>query len=244
MRTTSGNTEFPGVDAQRAITLNRLVQRWREALADVWESLLSDDLRRRILANRHDQHTPDCEPAGQLTRAADDGPEQITADPLPGDGETRERELVPLPTERSQALAVMCDRLLQDLDGAEVKAAEIRFVVHKHEDAGTGNPRLDQAWSADAGYGELVWELRRLIAWSGGTLADVAQALETRAADLDENARELLNDELAALEVDLATLTVHLADPVDWDTELGCLLAGEVAPFDDRVGDEDDQNDD
>ena len=35
MRTTSGNTEFPGVDAQRAITLNRLVQRWREALADV-----------------------------------------------------------------------------------------------------------------------------------------------------------------------------------------------------------------
>ncbi len=242
MRTTSGNTEFPGVDAQRAITLNRLVQRWREALADVWESLLSDDLRRRILANRHGQHTPDREPAVQLTRAADDAPAQTTADPLPSDGETRERELVPLPTERSQALAVLCDRLLQDLDGAEVKAAEIRFVVHKREDS--GNPRLDPAWSADAGNGELVWELRRLIAWSGGTIADVAQALETRGADLDENARELLNDELAALEVDLATLNVHLADPVDWDNELGCLLAGEVAPFDDLVGDEGDQKDD
>ena len=66
--------------------------------------------------------------------------------------------------------------------------------------------------------------------------------LETRGADLDENARELLNDELAALEVDLATLNVHLADPVDWDNELGCLLAGEVAPFDDPVGDEDDDD--
>ena len=92
--------------------------------------------------------------------------------------------------------------------------------------------------------GELVWELRRLIASSGGTIADVAQALETRGADLDEHARELLNDELAALEVDLATLNVHLADPVDWDNEFECLLAGEVAPFDDLVGDEDDQSDD
>ena len=44
---------------------------------------------------------------------------------------------------------VMCDRLLQELGGAEVKSAEIRFVVHKHEDP--GNPRLDPAWSADAG---------------------------------------------------------------------------------------------
>ena len=242
MRTTSGNKEFPGAYAQRPITLNGLVQRWREALADLWDSLLSDDPRRRILANRHDQHTPERGPVGPLARAVDDGPEPITADPLPSAMETRERELVPLPTERSQALAVVCDRLLQQLDGAEVKSAEIRFVVHKHDDP--GNPRLDPAWSADAGHGELVWELRRLIAWSGGTIADVAQALETRGADLDENARELLNDELAALEVDLATLNVHLADPVDWDNELGCLLAGEVAPFDDLVGDEDDQNDD
>jgi hypothetical protein len=242
MRTISGNKELPGVNAQRSINLNRLVQRWREAFGDVWDSLLSDELRRRILANRHNQHTPERGSAGELTRAVNDGPEPITADPLPSAGETRERELVPLPDERSQALAVMCDRLLQDLGGAEVKSAEIRFVVHKHEDP--GNPRLDPAWSADAGCGELVWELRRLIAWSGGTIADVAQALETRGADLDEHARELLNDELAALEVDLATLNVHLADPVDWDKELECLLAGEVAPFDDLVGDEDDQNDD
>jgi hypothetical protein len=242
MRTTSGNKELPSVGEQRSINLNGLVQRWRVALAEVWDSLLSDDLRRRILANRHNQHTPEGGTAGELTRARDDVPEPITADPVSGAGETQERELVPLPDERSQALAVLCDRLLQDLEGAEVKAAEIRFVVHKRDDS--ENPRLDPAWSADAGHGELVWELRRLIAWSGGTIADVAQALETRGADLDEGARELLNDELAALEVDLATLNVHLADPVNWDNELECLLAGEVAPFDDPVGDEDDQNDD
>lgn len=242
MRTTSGNKEFPGVDAQHSITLNGLVQRWREALADVWDSLLSDDLRRRILANRHDQHTPERGPAGELARAVDDGPEPITADPLPSATETRERELVPLPTERSQALAVVCDRLLQELDGAEVKSAEIRFVVHKPEQP--DNPRRDPEWPADLGDGELVFELRRLIASSGGTIADVGRALEIRGADLDEHARELLNDELSALEVDLATLSVHLADPVDWDCEFECLLAGEVAPFDDPVGDEDDQSDD
>jgi hypothetical protein len=85
--------------------------------------------------------------------------------------------------------------------------------------------------------------LRRLIAWSGGTIADVGRTLEARGADLDENARELLRDELAALDVDLATLNVQLADPVDWDSEFGFLLAGEVAPFDDLAADEDGDED-
>jgi hypothetical protein len=242
MMATSGNTAFPGVDAQHSTNFNWLIHRCREALADIWDSLLSDELRQRIRANRRDQRASERTPAGQLARGGDDGAEPITADPPAGVGETPQRELVPLPDERSQALAVMCDRLLQELDGAEVRSAEIRFVVHKPEHS--DDPRLDPAWAADAGDGELVFELRRLIASSGGTIADVARALEIRGADLDEHARELLNDELAALEVDLATLSVHLADPVDWDGEFEFLLAGEVAPFDDAVSDEDDQNDD
>jgi hypothetical protein len=32
--------------------------------------------------------------------------------------------------------------------------------------------------------------------------------------------------------------------PIDWDTELECLLAGEVAPFDEPSGDEDDEKND
>ena len=241
MRATSGNQALPGVDAQRSTNFNWLIHRCREAVADMWDSLLSEELRQRIHVNRRDLRASERAPAGQLARVGDDGPEPITADPVPSAGETPERELVPLPDERSQALAVLCDRLLHELDGAEVQSAEIRFVVHKPEHP--GNSGLDPAWSADAGDGELVWELRRLIASSGGTIADVARALEIRGADLDEHARELLNDELAALEVDLATLNVHLADPVDWDGEFECLMAGEVAPFDDPVGDEDDQND-
>lgn len=240
MSTIRGNKNLPVADAQSFTKLKALMQRWHDALGEIRDSLLSGDRRQRIVAQRRDRRAPECATRGQLTEVADDGP-GIGADPPIGDGDTRERELVPLPDDHLQALAVMCDRLLQELDGAGVKAAEIRFVVHKHEHP--SYPRLDPGSPAGAGDGELVWELRRLIAWSGGTIAYVTRALETRGADLDENARELLKDEIAALDVDLATLNVHLDDPVDWDSEFECLLAGEVAPFDDLAGDDDDEND-
>jgi hypothetical protein len=210
-------------------------------LVDIRKSLLSGDRRERLEAGRPDRGNP----AAQLAAVAGAHPEQAES-PRPagatGDVDTSERDLVPLPDERSQALAVLCDRLLHELDGAEVNGAEIRFVIHKREEP--GYPRVDRESTAGAGDGELVLELRRLIAWSGGTIADVAQALETRGADLDKNARELLKDEVEALDVDLATLSAYLADPVDWDSEFGCLLAGEVAPADDLADDEDDEPDD
>jgi hypothetical protein len=239
---TSGNQNMPGVDAQRSTNLKRLIHRSHTALVEILESLLSVELRQRIHALRRDRRVPEATPATQLTGVLDDGPGPIPSDPPPGDGETRERELVPLPDERSQALAVLCDRLLQELNYAEAEGAEIRFVVHKREHP--GYPRLDPRSLAEAGDGELVWELRRLIAWSGGTIADVAQALETRGADLDERSRELLRDEIETIDSDLATLSVHLADPLDWDSELECLLAGELAPFDDFADDEDNTTDD
>lgn len=107
-----------------------------------------------------------------------------------------------------------------------------------------GHPRPDSSSTDEAGDGELVWKLRRLIAWSGGAIGDVARALEDRGAELDDKARKLLSDEVAALDVDLATLNAILADLVDWDREFECLLAGEVAPFDDPAGDEEDEHDD
>lgn len=241
MSTISGNRDLPGADARRAPKLKVLMHRWQETLAEIRHSLLSGDRRQRVDANRRDMCAPESPTGGELMQVADDGPEPIRADPSTGDRDTLERELVALPSDRSQALAVLCDRLLQDLDSADVKAAEIRFVVHKYEHP--GHPRLDPGPPTGAGDGKLQWELRRLIAWSGGTIADVAHAVETRGADLDEHARELLRDELAALDVDLATLNVHLADPVDWDSEFECLLADEVAPFDDLAVDEDDQHD-
>lgn len=220
MSITRGNENY----AEDSTRLKALLRRWREALT-------------QIRGSRHAT-------AGELPEAtvATSEVEPIAPDAPEAEGDARERELVPLPDERSQALAVLCDRLLHELDGDDVKAAEIRFVVHRHEHP--GHPRLDSGSVADPSAGELAWELRRLIAWSGGAMADVARALEIRGDDLDDTARALLQDELAALDVDLATINVHLADPLDWDREFECLLAGEVAPFDDFTGDEDDDTDD
>jgi hypothetical protein len=222
MSITRGNENY----AEDSTKLKALLRRWREALTQIGRSPRSIDVELRQAADE----TPD--------------PSPVTLDRPNGEGagDACERQLVPLPDERAQALAVLCDRLLQELDGDDVRAAEIRFVVHRNEHP--GHPRLDLESVAAPAAGELAWELRRLIAWSGGTIADVARALEIRGADLDDTARALLQDELASLDADLATVNVHLADPVDWDRELEFLLAGEVAPFDDLAADEDDDRDD
>lgn len=217
MRTTNANPDLSSADAQCCAKLKSLMHRWRQALVDARASLLSGDPTQRI-----------------------DHPVSITPDPPTSDGGTREPQLVPLPDDRAQALAVLCDRLLNELDATEVNAAEIRFVVHKKE----SQPELDPESEPDVGDGELVWELRRLIAGSGGTIADVTRALAARGANLDQNGRDLLIDEIEALEVDIAALKMQLADPVDWDSELRSLLDGEVAPFDEVLGDEDDKHDD
>jgi hypothetical protein len=221
MSITRGNENY----AEDSTKLKALLRRWREAITQIRGS------RRSALA--------------ELPQAADGAADTESTTPdRPDhdvDGDAPERPLVPLPDQRAQALAVLCDRLLQELDGTDVSGAEIRFVVHRNEHP--GHPRLDPESVAAPGAAELAWELRRLIAWSGGAIADVARALEIRGADLDDTARALLQDELAALDADLATLNVHMADPVDWDREFECLLAGEVAPFDDLGADEDDDGD-
>ncbi|HEY4828828.1 MAG TPA: hypothetical protein VIH85_18795 [Solirubrobacteraceae bacterium] len=164
---------------------------------------------------------------------------QIAPQSVTGDADARPSEPPPLPDERSEALAALCDRFLEELGGSEIKAAEIRFVVHKRDDP--ASPPADP--DRDPVCGEVAWELRRLIASAGDTLADAVRGLERHAADLDENGRELLQDELTTLDVDLGLLKEHLADPTDWDSELECLLAGEIGPFDDPHADEDDDDD-
>jgi hypothetical protein len=83
--------------------------------------------------------------------------------------------------------------------------------------------------------GDLIWELRRLLAWSGGTIADVTQALELRGSELDATARALLHDELDALDSDLALLRSVLTDRMDWDRAYQRLLAGEIPPLDEHA---------
>lgn len=236
MTTTNACKDLPGAIAQSSTKLKAVMHRWHRALVGIRESLLSGDCRQRIDARRRDREAP----GAQLTQVAGESPEPTRGDRPTGDAATRERALVPLPEERSQALAVLCDRLLHELDSAEADAAEIRFVVHKRDQP--SHPRVNTGTEPGVGDGALVWELRRLIAWSGGTIAEVAQTLEDRGTGLSKTDRELLRDEVEALDIDLATLSALLADPIDWNGEFGSLLAGEVAPFDDISGDEDDQD--
>ena len=83
--------------------------------------------------------------------------------------------------------------------------------------------------------GDLIWELRRLLAWSGGTIADVTQALELRGGELDAAARSLLQEELDALDSDLALLRAVLTERMDWDRAYERLLAGEIPPLDEHA---------
>ena len=185
----------------------------------------------------------DSRPGPEPQLAADYLPEiqpPSESDPVDSGEDAGASEPLCLPDDRSEALAALCDRLLKELGGADIKAAEIRFVVHKQEDPAHSVTDPD----SDPGSGELAWELRRLIASAGDKVADVVRALDLRGADLDENGRELLQDEITTLDTDLDLLKAHLSDPTDWDAELGCLLAGEIAPFDDLHGDDDDDNDD
>jgi hypothetical protein len=152
-----------------------------------------------------------------------------------------------LPRERAEALAAVCETLLRQFDDEPAGAAEIRLVVHKRGDlptespSGPPPPRPDADSLVDTEDRELLWELRRLLASSGGTIADVANALERRGDELDREGRDLLEDEVRAVEVDIAILKTLLSDPVDWDRECGRLLAGEIPPFeDDDLDDEDD----
>jgi hypothetical protein len=103
---------------------------------------------------------------------------------------------------------------------------------------------LDSGQRDDTEGEELLWELRRLLASSGGTIADVANALERRGREVDRKSRDLLQDEVGAIEIDIAVLKTLLSDPVDWDAETRRLLAGEVPPFEDHLGDDDDAEDD
>ena len=82
----------------------------------------------------------------------------------------------------------------------------------------------------------LLPRLRLLLTQSSGTIADVVHQVETRAVDLDADAREQLRDDVLVLDEELATLKTLLVAPIDWDAEHERLLAGEIPPFDD--GDE------
>jgi hypothetical protein len=83
--------------------------------------------------------------------------------------------------------------------------------------------------------GDLVPQLRWLLTDSAGTIANVAHQLETRGAEVDDDARARLYDDVSVLDEELATVRALLGNCVDWDAEAKRLLDGEIPPL---AGDE------
>ena len=156
------------------------------------------------------------------------------------DTEPQERPLTPIRDKYSLTNVWEQARHMFGDDG--VTAVDIRVTVHRREQPAerTPDPRPNPGRPGDSQAGELLARLASLLTQSTGTIADVAHHLETRAADLDDDAREQLRDDVLALHEELATLNA-LLEPVDWDAEHGRLLTGEIPPFQDDPDDEHDE---
>jgi hypothetical protein len=149
----------------------------------------------------------------------------------------------PTRTDGSGALAKAWEQALQEFGRKEVTAADIRFTVYKQRRQGevASEPRararpaaeMHPGPAAEAQAGKLLPQLRWLLTKSTGTIAEVAHRLETRGVEIDDDAREQLEDDLLLLDEEVFALKTLLVGPVDWDAEYQRLMAGEIPPFED-----------
>ena len=137
------------------------------------------------------------------------------------------------------SLANVWEQIRHAFTGDGVTAVDIRVTVQRREQPAELKPEPPPTLGppGDLEAGELPARLGWLLTHASGKIADVAHHLETRAADLDDDAREQLRDDLLALHEELAPLTT-LLEPVDWDAEHSRLLAGEIPPFQHYADDE------
>jgi hypothetical protein len=118
-----------------------------------------------------------------------------------------------------EALARACEETLSALDADDRLGVEIRIAVRKQKDP---SPPAD----------ELLPALRWLLTKASGTIGAVSHQLETRAADIDDGAREQLREDVLVLDAELAVVKALLLDLIDWDAELKRLLEDELPPLD------------
>lgn len=119
---------------------------------------------------------------------------------------------------------------------------EIRFAIHKPQDpaAPADGSRLDPWGVAEPTDDELLRTLRWLLTQASGTIGDVAHQLENRAADLGDDVRAQLRDDVLVLDGELAVVKSLLLELVDWDAELERLLQDE-RPIDTDADPEDEE---
>jgi hypothetical protein len=177
----------------------------------------------------------------QLIQAAEAA---ITSSAGMGDpaGATRSQARTPaVRRDGSDGLAIVWEQARQEFGDDDVTAVDIHFTVHRRQQP---PPPTRFGWPsppdpAKLEAGALVRRLRWLMTESSGTIAYIAHQLESRAAELDDEARDQLREDLFVLDEDVACLKAGLDATVDWDVEHGRLIAGEVPPFEDDL-DEDD----
>ncbi len=181
-------------------------------------------------------------PDDQLSHAAGiaDPPSNDLELPVPGpEPEPEPLGVAPVRGGDHDALANVWELIRHAFTDDGVTAVDIRVTVQRREQPAELKPELPPTLGppGDLEAGELHARLGWLLTHASGKIADVAHHLETRAADLDDDAREQLRDDLLALHEELAPLTA-LLEPVDWDAEHSRLLAGEIPPFQHYADDE------
>ena len=142
-----------------------------------------------------------------------------------------------------EALTRACEQTLSALDGKGLVELEVRLAVHKQGDPATIEERENVGWWPIANLvdDEVLPRLRWLLTQAGGTIADVANQLETSAADIGDRARAQLLDDVFVVDAELEVVKALVAGPIDWDSDLQRLLDGEIPPSDTDDDSEDDE---
>lgn len=206
------------------------------ALAEIREKQLYRDTHASFEAYLEDRwgiSSPKREPSSEIVVMPD----------APSTPATDRPELSPVGSKPCEALTRACEQTLSALDGQGLVELEIRLAVRKQGDPATLEERQDLASWPIAGLvgDELLPRLRWLLTQAGGTIADVAQQLESNAADIADGVRAQLQDDVLVVDEELTLVKALLGGPVDWDSELKRLLEGEVRPHDTDGSPEDDE---
>lgn len=160
-------------------------------------------------------------------------------------GELEQESGTARPSQPCDALARACEETLSALDRDKRMDIEIHVAVRNHSDAGAPPDELESdplpLDRTQPMHGALLPTLRWLLTRASGTLGLVSHQLETRAADIDDVAREQLRDDVLFLDDELATVKALLFEPIDWDVELTRLLGDELPPFDEDLDADNDE---
>jgi hypothetical protein len=213
------------------------------ALAEISDASLYRATHRTFEAYLRDRWDIRRSPDDQLSVAAGlaDTPSNDLELPAPG-AEPEPRGVAPVRGGGHDALPNVWEQIRHASTDDGVSAIDLRVTVQRREQPAELKPDPPPTVGppGDLEAGELPARLGWLLTQASGKIADVAHQLEIRAADLDDDAREQLRDDLLALHDELAPLKV-LLEPVDWDVEHGRLLAGEIPPFQNDAEDKQEQ---